>query len=951
MKTPVETRRIAITVNGERRELDLDPNRSLLDVLRMDLDLTGAKQGCDDGECGSCAVLLGQRTVMSCLLPVSRVGTKPVLTIEGLAASCRLSGAGEGDLADLHPLQQAFVDFGATQCGFCIPGMIMEAHALISAKPEPTREDIVNRLSRNLCRCTGYVKIVDAVVDAANAVRKGEWSRPREEVEEAAGARVPKRDSVDQVSGRARYAADLKVPGMLYAKVLRSPHHHARIVRIETSAAAALPGVEAVVTAVDIPARNTMLNARPQTFLFPKDKVRFRGEAVAAVAAVSEEIAEAAVGRIQVEYEIRPALLDPLEAMSDTAPQIHEPFANWVQAAAVTRGDVDRAFAEADVIVESTYQTAPREHAPMEPEAGLAYFDEGDRLVVHAPHHHPFAGQVWLAEMLGIERDRVRVICPAMGGNFGHRGDFLHDGVIALLALKTRKPVRIVYTRAESLLGSCKAHSYHLRYKTAATRDGKLTAVQAQIIGDGGCWIPHPEATTKPSSIKWLGEFAPGPYAVPNAAVTVYEVCTNRPRSNPMRGTHIPDLAFAWESQMDTLAARLRMDPLEFRLRNVIDEGGVTATGQVLDESVGARATLEAVRPAYAAARARARSEPPARPWHRGVGLACIWQVNGGGRGEEAGGGWHGLKFGPAKAAVELTDDGRIRVLCGVVEKGQGISIALAQIAAGALGVSLDTVDMVYGDTFLAPYPVGTSGQRTMFHVGGAIERACTALKAELVRAGAALLGVDATAVDIRGAWVTGRSEPTRRVAVADVARQMRATGRPRRYEGTFVFEKSARGQGPVYGYSTQVVELDVNGATGDVRVQQVTYAADLGKLINPQTWEGQVEGGVMMGLGYALRERFVPGETRTLKQYGLLGIRDAPPRVVSLVVEDPVTGGPFGAKGGAEMTASAGLAAVANAIADATGARVTAMPATSAAVLQAMDSAPAPSDASRRRA
>jgi aldehyde oxidoreductase len=942
MTTDVATQRIALTVNGTRHELDLDPGRSLLDVLRMDLDLTGAKQGCDDGECGSCAVLLGQRSVMSCLLPVSRVGDKPILTIEGLAGTWASSGGGEP--GDLHPLQQAFVDFGATQCGFCIPGMIMEAHALISTKPDPTREDVLNRLSRNLCRCTGYVKIVDAVLDAANAVRKGEWSRPREQVyDPPAGAAVPKRDSLDQVSGRALYAADLKMPGMLYARVLRSPHHHARIVRIDTAEAATLPGVEAVITGADIPARAAMLNSRPQTYLLSRDKVRFLGEAVAAVAAVSDAVAAEAVQRIRVEYEVLPAMLDPLEAMAEGATQIHEPFPNWIHAASVTKGDVERAFAEADVIVESTYRTSPREHAPMEPEAGLAYFDEAGRLVVHAPHHHPFAAQIWLAEMLGIDKERVRMICPMMGGNFGHRGDFLHDGIISLLATKTGKPVRIVYTRAESLLGSCKAHSYHLRYKTAATREGKITAVQAEIIGDGGCWIPHPEATTKPSSIKGLGQFAPGPYVVPNAAVSIYEVCTNRPRSNPMRGTHIPDLAFAWESQMDRVAARLGIDPLDLRLRNVIEVGGAMVTGSVLDESVGARATLEAVRPAYEAARARAVAEPPAPPWQRGIGLACIWQINGGGRGEEAGGGWHGLKLGPAKAGVELTDAGRVRVLSGVVEKGQGISISLGQIAAQVLGVPLSSIDLVYGDTLLAPYPVGTSGQRTMFHVGGAVERACGLLRAELVQIGAEVLQVDPSDVIVEGGAVRSRSRPSRRLRLAEMARHLRSRGRPERFEGAFVFEKSERGQGPVFGYSTQVVEVDVHAETGQVRVHQVTYAADLGKLINAQTWEGQVDGGVMMGLGYALRERFVPGETRTLKQYGLSPIREAPRRVVSLVIEDPVAGGPLGAKGAAEMTASGGLAAIANAIADATGARVTSMPATPLVVREAVRSAAAP--------
>ncbi len=917
-QTGAETRRISLTVNGVRRDLDVDPGRSLLDVLREDLDLTGAKRGCDGGECGSCTVLLGTRSVMACLLPVSRVGGRPVTTIEGLAPA---GGA------RLDRLQEAFVELGATQCGFCIPGTILEARALLETRPRPTRQDVVTRLSRNLCRCTGYVKIVEAVHRAAGAGA----GRPAPAAigGPAAGAPVPKFDSRDQVTGAARYAADLKTPGMLHAKILRSPHHHARILALDTAAAAAMDGVAAVVTAADVPGEAAMLNARPQVALFSRDRVRFVGEAVAAVAAVSEAVAAEAVRRIRVEYEPLPAVLDPLEAMREDAPRLDPAYPNWVLAAAVTHGDVERGFAEADVVVEGTYRTAPREHAPMEPEAGLAYVDGDGRLVVHAPHHHPFAGQIWLAEMLGIDRDRVRLVCPTMGGNFGHRGDFLHDGVIALLTLKTGKPVRIVYTREESLLGSCKAHSYVLRYRTGARRDGTLVALEAEIVGDGGCWIPHPEATAKPSSIRGNAQFAPGPYRVPNARVTVYEVCTNRPRSNPMRGTHIPDLAFAWDSQMDQLAARLGMDPLEFRLRNVLRPGDRTVTGQLLDESVGARPTLEALRAPYRAARARAAEDPPPAPWRRGVGLACVWQVNGGGRGEEAGGGWHGRKLGPARAAVALEEDGRVRVFCGLVEKGQGITVAVAQIAATELGLPLDRLVMVAGDTLLAPYPVGTSGQRTMFHVGGAVQRACRELRAALVAAAAERLGADPAAVAFHDGWAVCPGREEARLSLAELARTLRERGRPLRYEGTFVFEKTETAGGPVFGYCAQLVELDVNLETGAIRVPRVTYVADVGKLINPLTFEGQVEGGVVMGLSYALRERFVPGATRTLEAYGLPTTREMPDAVVSLVVEEPVAGGPLGAKGAAEMTASAGLASVANAIADATGGRIHDVPAT----------------------
>ena len=916
---------LTLTVNGQVHDLHVDPDRLLVDVLREDLDLTGAKKACDGGECGSCTVLLGGRAVMSCLLAVGRVGAKEIVTIEGLAGS----GAGEGEM---HPLQRSFVELGAAQCGFCIPGMIMEASALLKANPNPSRANVISRLSRNTCRCTGYTKIIDAVLDAAEISRgEARTHAPAPANGLRVGARVGKPDGLLHVNGRSKYAADLKREGMLYAKILRSPHHHARILSIDTSEAEAMAGVRAVITHKDIPGRQTLTNCRPQVYLLSKDTVRFLGEAVAAVAAESEEIASAATRRIKVEYEALPPVFDPVEAMRDDAPRLHAPLPNWVESGQVTRGDVEQGFAEADVIVEGTYVTAPREHAAMEPEAALVYIDETGRFVFHSPHHHPFTARLWLADMLAVDPERVRVIVPAMGGNFGMRGEFLHCGVAGLLVLKTGRPVRIVYTREESMMASGKSYSFHIKCKTGARKDGKITAFKAEVIANGGAWVKHADSPFAGSALgARVISMVPGPYDLPAADVKMFEVCTNQPRSCPMRGTNQPDFAFAIESQMEMLAGKLGIDPLEFRIMNAIELNDKLIDGRVVDESVSARATMEALRAPYAEALARAESEPPAHPWRRGVGLGSVWKFYGGARGlgdSSTGGDFMGYPLGEASAAIEVSADGKFRVLTGAVEKGQGITIALAQIAAETLDVPLDALLPTFGgDTLLAPYPQATNAQRTTVSVGGAVIRAARLMRQALIEVAADIFGVPVDNVDFVGGWASAGAG--RKLSVSDLAQGLEERGLPRKYVAKYTFEKTEKAEGPIFSYGSMLIELDVNVDDGRLKVGRVTFVADPGRVINPLIFEGQVEGGIVMGLGYAMGEQFVPGETTNLKSYGLPMIKDSPESVVLKLVEQPVYGSPYGAKGGGETPSVPGMAAVANAIAHATGRRPFEMPA-----------------------
>ncbi len=968
MTTTIEKKLIKLTVNGKRHELKIDPSVPLLNVLRNELNLTGAKRSCDDGECGSCTVLLGKKGVMSCLLPVSRAQGKEITTIEGLAPLYLESSAAikTRNMDALDPLQRAFEEFGATQCGFCIPGMIMQAKGLLNVNSNPTREDVTKWLARNTCRCTGYLKIIDAVLYAAQLTHNGNGkstARKRERGNgHVVGASVSRLDTLAKVVGQAKYAADFKMEEMLYAKILRSPHHHANILSIDTSEAEAMPGVEVVATYKDIPGRKDPPTCRPQPLLFANEKVRFMGESIAAVAAISEEIAQEAAKRIKVEYEPLPAVHDPVEAMKEDAPKLYPPYNNYIVAKEVSKGDIGKGFAEADVVVEGIYNTQPWEHAAMEQEAALAYVDEGGRVVIRAALHHFFPGRDWIASMLGLEKEQVRIICQAMGGNFGMRGDFIHVGVSALLAFKTRKPIKLEYTREESVLGSSKSHSYHIKVKTGATKDGRLVALEAEMIANGGCFIPIPEIVKATSQINGMATFATGPYNVSNAHIKIYEVCTNRPRSSPLRGTSMPQIALAWDSQMDMLAQKLGMDPLEFRIKNAVVEGSQTITGQVLDESVGAWATLEALREHYAQALQGAKNDPPSYPWKRGIGLSCVWKGFGGDRdkgvaenitegttdqvdkgpfggaegdtGTRRGLGWI---LGRTGAGLVLQENGRVMALSGAVEKGQGITTIIAQIAAEELGVPFETMDVIVGDTFLAPYPTATNGQRTTFYVGGALINAAQDMKRAMKKAAAEILEDSPDNVTIEDGYLSSSRLPDEKVSLQEIAAHFKKEGIPAKYEGWMIFEETPTAKGPVFCYASQLSVVDVNVETGAVKVRKVVFVADAGNILNPLAFEGQVEGGVMHGLGFALKERFVPGETVTLKSLNIPTVRDAPDEVITILASVPVKGGPFGAKGFGTTVVVPGVPATLNAIADATGARVYDLPATPDKVLEAL--------------
>ncbi len=931
-----QPQRICINVNGHDRPLDVRPEQSLLDVLREDLDLTGAKMACDDGECGSCFVLLGNKPVMSCKLAATRAEGKAVTTIEGL---------GEGG-ERLHPIQEAFLECGATQCGFCIPGMIMRTEALLRVNPAPGRADIVKSLSRNLCRCTGYTKIIEAVEYAAELRRGGgrrNWAdRGRGR---GVGVSVPRLDSPATVTGEARYAADLKRPGMLHAKVLRSPHDHALIRSIDTGKARAFPGVAAVVTAADIPGIAAMSNGQPQTYLFPADRTRFKGEAIAAVAAESEAAAACAAAAIEVDYEPLPPVIGIEDGLSPEAPSLYPPVANVSPENRFEDGDVERGFAEADAVVEDSFATARREHGAMEPEAALAYLDDDDTLVIESPLYHPFVqGQESIAGNLALDKERVRILCPAMGGNFGKRGDALCATVAGLLALKTRRPVRLVYLRSESILGSSKTPGTRMTYRIGARRDGRIVAMEATVHRDVGCWAPHlTDVTTKGHELCCYESMASvlshitGPYEIPNVRATLYDIVTNGPRAVPLRGTSGGYLPFAIETLLDRLADKLDMNPLELRMRNALGVGSRTHLGQVFKDSIGFREELGMLRGRYDDARRTRRSNGDLDAgWKHGVGLGC---------------GWRSITYvnmPDVNAAAELLDDGRIEALAGSVEQGQGVTTQFAQIISQAFGLPLDRVVVTIGDTRDAPYPVPTFSSITTLVTGKALLNGAEALRAALAEVAAPILEVPVEDILFEDGFAFAEGRRGRLLSLSELAPELDRAGLPRRHVGTYVWEGRAKGRATlssdgeapeiVYGFNAAMAEVAVNETTGQVRVLRLVNAADPGTIIHPQALEGQIEGALAFGVGIALSESFHPDQKPNFRSYGLPSTREAAEQVEMLWVEDPCPKGPYGAKSAGEMSIIAPVPAIINAIADATGAMVRELPAAPERVRAALE-------------
>ena len=553
------------TINGRKISRNAKPHQRLLDFIRDDLNLTGNKEGCGAGECGTCSVFVDGTLMKSCLMPVAKAQGTTIETVEALAKS-----------GELSILQKAFHKTGASQCGYCIPGMVMAATAALRTNPFADREEIKERLGGNICRCTGYQKIFDAV-ELARDVQNGTQSAAALLEDETEGAdfigkNVRRIDTPSKVSGRLKYAGDMTMPGMLHVQVLRSPHAHARIVSIDTSAAEAMEGVAGVITSVDVPGEDgfgVFVNDQP---IMARGKVRYVGEAVAAVAAEDPLIAKRALSSIEVVYESLPAVFDPDEALRAGAPVLHD-YApdNVTKHIPIRVGDLDKGFAESDLVIEETYSTQQIEHAYLEPEAGLAYVDHDGVVTIVSPDQNITHHRHMLARIIAKPISKVRFIMSPVGGGFGGKEDMIYQGMLALLTMKTQRPVRLVFTREESIISTAKRHPSRTVLRMGLMRDGRIRALQMLMICDGGAYGLSTEGVMRKAAI-----LAAGPYVIPNVRVDTFGIYTNNTPSVILRCP--ADGVCDGIPHLDICAERLGLDPFHIRRINAMRDGAVTHT-------------------------------------------------------------------------------------------------------------------------------------------------------------------------------------------------------------------------------------------------------------------------------------------------------------------------------------------------------------------------------------
>jgi 4-hydroxybenzoyl-CoA reductase alpha subunit len=743
------------------------------------------------------------------------------------------------------------------------------------------------------------------------------------------GKRVPKLDATEKVSGRTMYGHDVKLPRMLYGKILRSKHAHARILNIDTSRAERLPGVRAVITAADVPeVRIGWARDHP---VLKAGKVRSFRDEIAAVAAIDLDIAEEALGLIEVEYEELPAVFDPEEAIKPGAPIIHQEAPNNIQEQmrqSYSHGNVEQAFAGADVVIEDRFRLPFVTHCCMGTSFCLASFSPSGDLTVWSSTQMPFLYQRDLSTALGIPATKVRVIKAPIGGGFGSKLDmYPFEPISVLLAQKTGCPVRITFSREEEFSASPTRQPVICDIKSAAREDGTLVARQVRMILDNGAYSSW-GSTTPLVMMQTISSL----YRVANVKYDVVVAYTNNPYSGAMRGYGNPQATFVVESHMDMLAHELGKDPMEFRLKNANQPGDVTGQG-VRITTCGLRECMEK------AADSVEWTEKRAKPGNRGVGMASMLHVGGGARIYPSDG---------CGSTVKVDDFGKVTLITGSTDMGQGSETILAQIVAEELGVPLDNVTVVNTDTDITPWDVGAHASRTTFIAGNSARLAAADAKAQILEAAAQNLGEKVENLDMKDGKISLKGEPEEWIPFAKMVRSKHF-----RPDGDVILargwyeppterqDKELRGNiSATYGFATQAVEVEVDTETGEVRVLKIAAAHDVGRAINPMAVEGQIHGGVSMGLGYALYEELMVEEGKVLNpnfaDYALPTALDMPP-IESILVETDDPAGPFGAKGMAEPACIPTAPAIANAVYDAVGVRIRELPITPEKVLKAI--------------
>ncbi|PWH18963.1 MAG: xanthine dehydrogenase [Anaerolineae bacterium] len=996
---------VTLLINQTQHTLEVSPHETLLSTLRR-LGYFGAKVGCDTGECGVCAVLVDGKPLNSCRLLAAQVEGHVIETIESLGQHPH---QGWKQTEGLHPLQQAFIESGAIQCGYCTPAQILAAYHLLQHQPNPSEAEVRDALSGVLCRCTGYLKPVEAVLRAA-ALLRGEAVPPLafgdrellslpvilQSPSDADGTaqfpsseartqtkilpkvifspQVPqhqrigkpekKVDAVKLAQGKPAFAADFEMRGLLYAKVLRSPYAHARIKRIDTSRAKALPGVAAVLTWQDIPRVVYSTAGQSDPIPGPLDtfsldnKVRFVGDRVAFVAAETPEIAEQALKLIEVEYEPLPAVLDPAEAMSPNAPRIHDepeyvnfaesdPTRNLAAHIHIDIGDVEKGFAEADYIFEGDYEVPKVQQAHIEPHVALSYWDEDDRLVIRTSTQVPFHARRILAPVLGLPIKRIRVIKPRIGGGFGGKQEILIEDVAAHLTIATGRPVLYEMTREEEFIAARSRHPMRIHLKTGVKKDGTITANAMRVLSDTGAYGCHALTVTGNTGHKSMALYVgDGEYRQrPNIQFHADVVYTNHPPAGAYRGYGVPQGFWPVERHIEKIARALQMDSLEFRLKNALRAGELHPFSTAWSEGREPRPEViqtcgleECVRQGKAAIGWDQKFGNP--QWHevpgkphlrRGIGVALVMQ----------GTAIPYLDMGGA--SIKMNDDGSFNLLIGATDLGTGSDTVLAQMAAEVLGVELEDIIVYSSDTDFTPFDKGAYASSTTYISGAAVTKAAQQVAERIRLRAARMLNKAANGSgEVTPEMLTLRegrvfAPDGRSVSLAEVAHNALHHEDQEQIMGVASFYS------PVSPppFAAQFAEVAVDIETGQVTVDKLVMAVDSGVIVNPITASGQIEGGMTQALGYAVCEEMCYDEhgrarERDLRHYHIFQAHEMP-ELETIFVETYEPSHPFGVKAVAEIPMDGVAPAVGNAVLDACGVNIDDNPVTPEKVWRAL--------------
>ncbi len=927
---------INLNINDTDYELAVKPGSTLLDVLREDLRLTGTKKGCEMGDCGACTVILDGEAVNSCLVLAMEADGSKIETIEGLAKR-----------EEMHPIQKTFVEKGAIQCGYCTPGMVLRTKSLLDKNPNPTHEEIKSALSGNLCRCTGYTKIIEAVETAAEYLNGREPEKIEYQPQKSAmdlsvvGQRLAKVDAPDKATGRAQYTDDIVLPNMLYGKLLLSPVPHAKIKSIDISKAIKLPGVVDIITGADTPDITWGTSpARYDETVLAKDKVRYVGDTVAAIAAIDEETCYEAMKLIEVEYEELPAVFDPFEAMKDGAPRLFDDkYENNINTRVDHHfGDIEKGFAEADHIREERFVGNRTFQNPMEPQCAIAEWDRRGRVtlytstqVVHYVHNQ-------ISHILGIPLGDIRVIMTNCGGGFGCKAATNTLEVMSIfLAKRTGRPVKMRFNREEMYLYGRGRHKQYIDLKIGVKNDGTITAVKHKAVLEGGAYSSFGVVTTY-----YAGSMLPTLYKFDNYKYDGYRVNTNLPPSGAFRGHGVPHPRFAFESLLSMIADDIGMDHIDIRLKNAMTPEYHTCNDLDI-HSCEFIACLEQVKKKSGWAEKKGRL-----PKGRGIGIGCGGFVSG------AGYPIYRSNFPHSNAMIKVEEDGSKAVLfIGDADIGQGSDTVLAQAAAEAMGITLDKISVVSADSDITPLGFGAYSSRVTLMGGNASKRAGEEILVQVLKAASKILGIDEKNLVAKNNKIYDRENPDKSISWAEAAKTHFSENGPLIGKGHYMPPKGLGGKykgapvgtSPAYSFGASVCEVEVDMETGKVKVLNFWDAHDCGTAINPMAVEGQMEGAVVMGMSETLFEneefdwtgKLLNGD---LHNYLIATSADIP-EIHSMIVDSYEPEGPFGAKEIGEGSTLPILGAIANAIEDAVGARIKELPITPEKILSGIRTTP----------